>query len=745
MVKITEEMWAEKRARTIFITDMVEEQMGENDYESTDWSTIPLQDGSRARADAKVLAEIRAQTPRPSPEDIWSLIDDLEASADRENRPEKREQLKRAAVLIRATIRKEEGNVFFGAGDYQAAMSKYLEAMNLILGRVAIDSRLVLPSPCYFSKPYLDIGKSGEGPFGSWLEYMDLLALAGNISQCCNKQKQHVRTIDWIQEALQLFICQRQMTGKDLPSWKDCHLPIVEYWLFRIKTQLRAYNEFLALGNTALAAHFGQGAWVDYHQPDSKNYAKLAPLKQEMDYIKMFSLRHPDPNLIDKTKLTCPEVQVQGTWEKLPSPAPGPRPTGRCAHSSWIWQSRLYVCLGVGETQFEVDDVFWCLDLQTNVWKQLPKPPRTPRVGGLSSVRPMQIWRDKAYLFLGTQLLHVFDLVTERWSILKTTFQRGRMWPYALDKSLTSFTTAILENRLYVFGGDDDGDPLGQNIFMALDLLTNEWEHLSGSSENIPQSFEPNLRSLHCMWATPKQRKVYVLYGSANRTHARLRHAAGAGECDYTYDDFWSWHVDNKKWERERLRGSYPSPRVEAAFTFSDATGRAVVYGGYHGNMTTLEFNIGDRNTSFNFAFYGDTFVYDPETNMWQHVLVRGFPSYRAMSKMVCDPDTGKIYLFGGYTNPDFVPAKNMSLRVYNDVWTLKVDLPGGHWNPEDLTRDVRAERMGPWMRCFTCGNCGINWQKCAGACGGKYYFCSKDCQRGGWKEHKEKHGCRKL
>ncbi|KAJ3866735.1 hypothetical protein EV359DRAFT_35971 [Lentinula novae-zelandiae] len=112
---------------------------------------------------------------------------------------------------------------------------------------------------------------------------------------------------------------------------------------FRIKTHLRAYNEFLALGNTALAVHFAQVAWTDYHLPISQNYPKLVPLKKELNFYKMFSLRHPDPNLIDKTQLTCSEVQVQGTWEKLPSPTQGPRPTGRCAHSCWVWKCRLYV------------------------------------------------------------------------------------------------------------------------------------------------------------------------------------------------------------------------------------------------------------------------------------------------------------------------------------------------------------------------------------------------------------------
>ncbi|KAF9065818.1 hypothetical protein BDP27DRAFT_1384447 [Rhodocollybia butyracea] len=324
----------------------------------------------------------------------------------------------------------------------------------------------------------------------------------------------------------------------------------------------------------------------------------------------------------------------------------------------------------------------------------------------------MRVWNDKVYLFVGTRTLHVFDLVSEEWSLLATTLQSGVSWPYSAESPLEAFNTAILDGKLYVFGGDDGKNPLGHNIFVVLDLSTNRWEHISGTSTHRPQSFEPNLRSLSSMWAAPRQRKIYILYGSANRTKARHRSAPGGGEDDYTYDDFWSYHVDDKKWERE-----------------------PVVYGGYHGSLPTLETTPGHQKQSYTFSFFGDTF----------HVLVRGFPSYRAMSTFANDPDTGKIYLSGGYSNSDFVPAKNVATRVYHDVWTLKLDLPGGHWNPQDLTRDLRAEKMGPWMRCFTCGNCGITWQKCSGACGGKYYFCSKECQRSGWKEHKEKHSCRKL
>lgn len=298
---------------------------------------------------------------------------------------------------------------------------------------------------------------------------------------------------------------------------------------------------------------------------------------------------------------------------------------------------------------------------------------------------------------------------------------------------------------------------------MALNLTTNSWEHLSGTIEGVPTVTEPNLRILPCMWAAPNERKIYIMYGSANRTLAAVHHASGGADIDYPYDDFWSYDVDSKKWERERLRGNFPSPRTEATSSQCDSVGGALVYGGYHGCMRTMETKWALQERHYSFSYFGDTFLFDSKTRNWKHVLVKGFPSYRAMSTVVCDPETGKIYLFGGmsvfyypitalyahfspgYTNSDFVPSNALNLRVYYDVWQLKINTEGGHWNEDDLKRDLRSEKMGPWMRCFACGKCGITWQKCAGSCGGKTYFCSENCQKAGWKEHKAKFSCSKV
>ncbi|KAJ6486262.1 hypothetical protein DFH09DRAFT_1106159 [Mycena vulgaris] len=80
-----------------------------------------------------------------------------------------------------------------------------------------------------------------------------------------------------------------------------------------------------------------------------------------------------------------------------------------------------------------------------------------------------------------------------------------------------------------------------------------------------------------------------------------------------------------------------------------------------------------DRTRAKN-AYLADTFVYDTITALpaaasttqesalpapkWRQVLTHGFLTYRCQAQLVCDPDTGRTYLFGGFTNNQYIPAR---------------------------------------------------------------------------------------
>ena len=144
-----------------------------------------------------------------------------------------------------------------------------------------------------------------------------------------------------------------------------------------------------------------------------------------------------------------------------------------------------------------------------------------------------------------------------------------------------------------------------------------------------------------------------------------------------------------------------------------------IVYGGYNPEVPT-QFESG---VCFGFTYYADTFVLDHSAAVldhsaarprWRHVVHQGFPTYRAQSALITDPDTGRMYLFGGYTNTDQVPSgKDARTRSFRDLWELRLDVPGGHFDEVNLS-DERSAQMGPWRKCFNCGNTGF-WKKCGG------------------------------
>lgn len=266
----------------------------------------------------------------------------------------------------------------------------------------------------------------------------------------------------------------------------------------------------------------------------------------------------------------------------------------------------------------------------------------------------IRIWKEKAYCFVGKLKIAVFDLVSEQWVVVQTTMPRGRPWPYDSNGNrVASFATTIMDGVLYVFGGKDGNCLLGNNIFMALDLETMRWTHISGTSKHVMPKFEPELRTDPAMWAVPSQSKVYILYGAALRSAAGLNNAPHGSQNDYTHTDFWSYDVAEKRWAREKLRGSHAAWRTEMAHAFAPALGRVVVFGGYNGSLMTINDQTrslpsGEPESLFQFCYFGDTVLFDPQTRLWQHVLVKGFPSYRAFASVACDPADGKIYVFGG-------------------------------------------------------------------------------------------------
>jgi hypothetical protein len=215
---------------------------------------------------------------------------------------------------------------------------------------------------------------------------------------------------------------------------------------------------------------------------------------------------------------------------------------------------------------------------------------------------------------------------------------------------------------------------------------------------------------------------------------------------DFNYDDAWSWNIPKGEWRREKLGGNPPCPRQEMAYTYNPKLDKAIVFGGYSPTLPTL---WSDESHLDSYNYFGDTFISYPTASesplKWKHVLTRGFPTYRARSQLISDPETGKIYLFGGYTGRFLIPSgPNDVIGTFSDLWQLCIDEPGGFFEGVDYEDESRTAKPGPWQRCFACGSVGPFAKKCGGTCKGRAYFCDEECLAQAWKEHRRTHGCRK-
>ncbi|RPA83985.1 galactose oxidase [Ascobolus immersus RN42] len=656
---------------------------------------------------------------------------------------EELENLEQLKPLYRRTVScnllKDEGNKLFKANKYDEAIIKYKQAARKIVGQDAnfptVTTENNMKQPRYMQLV--------------WQELLDLVACCNNISICFKKSDRMRAAISWSLETQALY--QNQRFNHKNFSWKDINSPILEYYTGQQKMHLRLSQLFYELRNTACAVHHALNVTTLLDQvpyTTTKAPAQMEKISKEADLRTVAQLRHPDIAVSDRLEVKYPDLQVRGSWKKIGIESSKVQPAARLGTGCFIWNSRLYVCGGQEQNHLRSKD-FWCIPLpkkrnstMAGAWRQLPDVPVDPRFHNTAGM-PIQVYNDKAYVFYGSPTLQVFDLRTEKWSTLATVLV-GKRWPYVRNSS-SEHALEVLNGKLYVFGGQDGRDQLGNNIFMVLDLSNNQWQYISGLSKPTPTWKEPMLRVYPGSWADPIRNRFFLHHGNANRMSQLIKEPRGehAADQDHTYDDTWSYNPTTKQWIRENVTGNYPCPRTEHSLVFNKHLngdkGGVICFGGYSATTTTY---IPEQNVNFTYAYFADTFLLDPETMVWRQVLTRGFPTYRAQHRLVVDPVTGRTFLFGGYTNSDFVPSKHIISRSFNDIWELRIDVPGGGIEEDyDWQDEERTAVMGPWKTCFNCGAVGP-WRMCGGTCGGKAWYCGKTCSDEAWDEHRRVHRC---
>lgn len=230
----------------------------------------------------------------------------------------------------------------------------------------------------------------------------------------------------------------------------------------------------------------------------------------------------------------------------------------------------------------------------------------------------------------------------------------------------------------------------------------------STSSREIGAAYPRGMRMSHDYAMEIVGGKMCVFGGvhadSCSRTRnelVRIWHWRNARP--YAHDDLWTWDIANEAWRREQLSRNAPCQRTVLYMSAPSASAvvrslsdilmhhekldKVILFRETNSTLPTFD---PETQRLLEFTYFADAFTPDqsltasPVTDPhWKHVLTRGFPTYRSQAKLFCDPETGKIYLFGGYTVVKFVPQRHDPLveasHAFGDLWQLKLDLPGGH------------------------------------------------------------------
>ncbi|KAI0798160.1 hypothetical protein C8Q75DRAFT_813978 [Abortiporus biennis] len=596
----------------------------------------------------------------------------------------------------------------------------------------------------YVSAKYQSLGNE---------EIVSLMECYNDIAECLQKQGDIEEALDWLEEVHVIAMnCMFHPAKVDFasPDWIDWDLVYEPFLFQRIRALILGSDIFLKIGNTASAHHrlWRENSHKNVLTQGDLPQNRVNAITDETKITTLCQLRHPDPSISNKLTLTHPNLQVMGSWEKLT--IPGDKIESRMGFAGFVWHRRIYIAGGQKDLKERYRDIQW-IDMDTlDGWHKLPNstfPVPFKRTGDFTGWE-MVVHDDKAYLFRDVQKVHYFDLVEEKWEVVDTKWIGPDPWPYS--SLLWVYPGVVIcRDKMYVFGGRSVNSPIGTNVWTVLDLKTYEWKKLGGYPGPTlrPDFNTPGPRRSPIIWVEGE--KIWLQFGLADREGAKMLKGQYAAKQSHVYEDLWSWDLDKEEWRRERLRGNVPCPRAGAAYTYNSVLNKTIVFGGFHPALISAH-----DGEIFQFSLLADTFVLDPASDevtgpKWKQVLTPGFPTYRMEARLFSDPVTGRIFLFGGCTDPTFVVDKVRSKKGYiqrsfSDLWTLKLDIPGGFFRDVDLEDEARTAQAGPWQRCFTCGSTGP-WKRCHGSCNGKVFFCGSDCQAKGWQEHKEKHGCSKV
>ncbi|KAJ7187189.1 hypothetical protein C8R46DRAFT_1025093 [Mycena filopes] len=647
----------------------------------------------------------------------------------------------RQARIAKCDFLRNAGDKLMKEKNYKEACVKYVTAAAAAVGRDQL--------PIEANAPFILPEYQRLEPDWPMTDMMECLNGATECLVQLGQYKQNLigKKALWLTAEVEVVIRNVQIiktADNPIFEWFDFSIKLRSYFFQRVRARVTAEKIFRSLGNTATAnnARLQTRALVP-KEFDTDEIRKINPL---IVNDRVFALLHPDPTLVASLTVADPTLQVRGSWRKVPVKKGGGI-TARMGFASFVFEGSLYIFGGQKGLMGPFYRDFWRMDLTAlDEWQPLPAYPVSETVTGKLVGFSMVVHDDSAYFFTGRREVDVFNLRTQLWSSMWTSFPGTAPWPYPHNK-ITDATMQSVDGKLYVFGGWHMRSQVGCTLLMELDIATRVWTLLTGTAEPKVASYaEPGPRRHAVSWVGKDRNKIFVMYGDADRAAALLGREKHGASQSFAHEDLWAWDIAAHKWNQQRLVGNIPSPRTELACVYNPVLSKVLTFGGYA--PTALSNLSPDAEYVYRFSYYADTFMLGTDPGElkagWKHVLTRGFPTYRAQPCLAVDPASGRTFLFGGYVSAEYVPARTADTgRSFSDLWELRLDIPNGHFDDVDVEDEARTARVGPWQRCFACGSTGP-WKKCGGACNGQAYFCDGQCLRDGWKEHKLKHKCRK-
>ncbi|KAJ7644804.1 hypothetical protein FB45DRAFT_1116634 [Roridomyces roridus] len=493
----------------------------------------------------------------------------------------------RATCFVRSNVWKTKAEKEWAAKMYGDARQSYMRAASEMLGE---------PVPGVG-----EVRSAGHASLGKDWDVVDLLACLNGVVECSRQLKDYETALLWVEEA-EVLVKNVEIAHHLASSfeWTRMQLPLPDYYFERTTALCLAADVFLSLGNTGSAV---SRRWVADEMlaflSDSLKTSQTRKFESPLG-IDIARLRHPDPKGSATLKIEYPTLQLQGSWQKLSirkASMLGPRI--RCA--VFAFDGKMYVLGGEKLTGGPYYRELWMLDLATlDGWQRLPDFPLPQAVTGDLTGYQMVPHRDgRAFVFLGETVLAVFDTRRRRWSMMDTDFvpdPEMPKWPYS---RLLDYSAHCVGDRLYIFGGSHRGSCLGTDLLLELHIPSRKWRRLSGSAIPKPSASTPGPRFCTSSWVAKDQKRIFFLFGEADR-NAALIHGQPHGYLhSYGYGDLWSWDIGKESWTRERMIGNVPSPRGEMACVYAnfrsmanlclqhEALDKVIVFGGYSPNTPT--------------------------------------------------------------------------------------------------------------------------------------------------------------